>query len=495
MKRSYIIFLISFLATAGIMGGYFYYINKPSIESPATAADSATEAPQKAADATQTPAASDTTQKDTADKKTATTSSTDTPATPETDGTQQPTGTTKLPGGFTYTPGMVTPAELQFQQGTQQQTTEKKPTQKPLTAQHQSAREVVNPIASDNAAEYIAQLIENKQADPQAAAVITEWLSSNKADKVEEIGDTRNYGTDTKTYRYRVTTENGTNDLLVDVVAAKDGSNAYISAASTTSADKTQLTADSDPMTVAEGFIQAVREGNMTKARSIVNSKTVSAAALAGLCMIFEEGTFILSPEVPIRSTVVTPQSAMFLVYVVPADTPNAPKQENNNIALSVIKTDAGWQVSGVSTDKLLNIYLMGAQKEGGRYFPIVKNPKGGESLALYFDFDDSSLTPRSDRQLKIVADILRESKGKLDIAGHTDDLGTEEYNIKLSERRAESVRQTLIKYGVDSSQITTKGLGKNEPRQLVSESDNEEILDAKRGENRRAEIYLDFES
>ena len=137
----------------------------------------------------------------------------------------------------------------------------------------------------------------------------------------------------------------------------------------------------------------------------------------------------------------------------------------------------------------------MGAQKEGGRYFPIVKNPKGGESLALYFDFDDSSLTPRSDRQLKIVADILRESKGKLDIAGHTDDLGTEEYNIKLSERRAESVRQTLIKYGVDSSQITTKGLGKNEPRQLVSESDNEEILDAKRGENRRAEIYLDFES
>ena len=51
MKRSYIIFLISFLATAGIMGGYFYYINKPSIESPATAADSATDAPQKAADA------------------------------------------------------------------------------------------------------------------------------------------------------------------------------------------------------------------------------------------------------------------------------------------------------------------------------------------------------------------------------------------------------------------------------------------------------------
>ena len=115
--------------------------------------------------------------------------------------------------------------------------------------------------------------------------------------------------------------------------------------------------------------------------------------------------------------------------------------------------------------------------------------------MALYFDFDDANLTPRSERQLQIVADILRESKGKLDIAGHTDDLGTEEYNLKLSERRAESVRQVLIKFGVAPEQITTKGLGKNEPRQLLSETDDEDQMDFKRGENRRAEIYLDFES
>lgn len=506
MKRSYIIFLISFLATAGAIGGYFYYINKPGISNTADASGAST-APasdaQKTADAAKTAESTATTETPTQkpenkEQPTAqqqpdkTNVQSVTPQQPNT-----PQVTPKLP---TYTPGTITPAEQQFY-NTNQQQADKPETdtpatdKKPLTEQHRSARDTVNPLAADNAAEYIAQLIENKQADPQAAAVITEWLSNNKAAQVEEIGDTRNYGTDTKTYRYRITTENGTSDLLVDVIAAKSGKNPYISAASTTSADKTVISEDSDPMTVAEGFIQAVREGDMGKARSIVNSKTVSAATLAGLCMIFEEGTFILSPEVPIRSTIVNPQSAMFLVYVVPADNPNAPKQENNNIALTVIKTDTGWQVSGVSTDKLLNIYLMGAQKEGGRYFPIVKNPKGGESLALYFEFDDSSLTPRSDRQLKIVADILSESKGKLDIAGHTDDLGTEEYNIKLSERRAESVRQTLIKYGVDPAQITTKGLGKNEPRQLISETDDEQLLDMKRGENRRAEIYLDFES
>ena len=69
-------------------------------------------------------------------------------------------------------------------------------------------------------------------------------------------------------------------------------------------------------------------------------------------------------------------------------------------------------------------------------------------------------------------------ARNKYIIAGHTDDLGTEEYNIKLSERRAESVRRTLIKYGVDPAQITTKGLGKNEPRQLISETDDEQLLD-----------------
>ena len=508
MKRSYIIFLISFLATAGVIGGYFYYINKPGIESSsnsnANGASTTAESQQQQSTTTaqQTVETTATPQEQT-QKSENTGSTPTTPVSSSTPGatatqqapTEQPGTISTTPALPTYTPGTATPAEMQFMPTKNQQTKEQQPDKKPLTVQHQSAREAVSPLATENAAEYITQLIETKQANPQAAAVITEWLSKNKATNVEEIGDTRNYGTETKTYRYRLTTEGGDSDLLVDVTAAKNGKNPYISAASTTSSDKTAISADSDPMTVAEGFIQAVREGNMEKARGIVNTKTVSAATLAGLCMIFEEGTFILSPEVPIRSTVTTPQSAMFLVYVVPADNPNAPKVENNNIALTVIKTDAGWQVSGVSTDRLLNIYLMGAQKEGGRYFPIVKNPKGGESLALYFEFDDSSLTPRSERQLKIVADILSESKGKLDIAGHTDDLGTEEYNIKLSERRAESVRQTLIKYGVDPAQITTKGLGKNEPRQLVSESDNEEMLDVKRGENRRAEIYLDFES
>jgi outer membrane protein OmpA-like peptidoglycan-associated protein len=341
----------------------------------------------------------------------------------------------------------------------------------------------------------LQKMVDKQQVSPQAAAVITDWLKENQPAEVQEIGDIRNHADGTKTYRYRVTTANGENDLLLDIITDKAGQNPFIATAATTPSDKTMLSASSDSMTVAEGFIQAVREGDMAKARAMVNNKTVSAATLAGLCMIFEEGTFVLSSKTPIRNTVLNPKAAMYLVYVVPSDNPDAPKIEANHIAMTLARVEDAWQITGVGTDRLLDIYLTGAQKEGGRYFPIVKNPKGGESLALYFDFDDANLTPRSERQLQIVADILRESKGKLDIAGHTDDLGTEEYNLKLSERRAESVRQVLIKFGVAPEQITTKGLGKNEPRQLLSETDDEDQMDFKRGENRRAEIYLDFES
>ena len=485
MKRSIILFLLTFLVTAGVVGTFYYLKHQH---------DQAAVAPQKpVADAdkpvatTAEPVATELTPATQTDEKPAA----DTPADkPAADTEPPPVLTDEEPQTTTEeTPVEDTPAvedeeEVKLPEGV-----------KPNNEAHKAALVAVEKLKSDDPAAAIQKMIDKQQVSPQAAAVITDWLKENKPAEVQEIGDIRNHADGTKTYRYRVTTANGENDLLLDIITDKAGQTPFIAAASTTPSDKTMLSASSDSMTVAEGFIQAVREGNMSKARSMVNNKTVSAATLAGLCMIFEEGTFVLSSKTPIRNTVLNPKAAMYLVYVVPSDNPDAPKIEANHIAMTLARMEDCWQITGVGTDRLLDIYLTGAQKEGGRYFPIVRNPKGGESLALYFDFDDANLTPRSERQLQIVADILRESKGKLDIAGHTDDLGTEEYNLKLSERRAESVRQVLIKFGVAPEQITTKGLGKNEPRQLLAETDDEEQMDFKRGENRRAEIYLDFES
>ena len=126
-------------------------------------------------------------------------------------------------------------------------------------------------------------------------------------------------------------------------------------------------------------------------------------------------------------------------------------------------------------------------------YFPIVKNPQGGDSLVLYFGFNDALLSPRSLRQLKIVASLLRESKGDLSITGHTDDIGTDSYNQSLSERRAEAVKNALIDYGVNPAQISTRGMGKSQPLRVYHTGDTQQTIRTIRSGNRRAEIYLDF--
>ena len=70
----------------------------------------------------------------------------------------------------------------------------------------------------------------------------------------------------------------------------------------------------------------------------------------------------------------------------------------------------------------------------------------------------------------------------KLEIQGHTDNTGSRDYNLKLSEKRAETVKSFLVLYGIDSSRMTTKGYGPDQP---VSSNDTEEG----RAQNRRVEL------
>lgn len=494
MKRSILLFLFAFLITAGVVGGFYFYLASRDQGAAAITDDTVPTAqqPTPAADDEQPEATTDNTAADTSEQTT----------TPATDSTETPT---------TEPQQDTTPTDEKEETPTETPTTEPQPEPaedkpmelpkelipegvKPNNAAHETVLIVNEMIKGENAGDVLQQLVDGKKVSPEAAEVIAKWRAENTPGSVQEIGDIRNYGDNTKTFRYRISSADGKNDLLLDVRTDKQGNNPYIISATIVPTDKTDVAAGSDSMTVAEGFIESVRLGNMSKARSMVDGSKVSDATVAGLCMIFEEGSFGLCRETPIRNTVHNDQTAMYLVYVVPANKPDAGRTQANHIAMSLTNGEVGWRVSAIGTDNLLSAYEENAMLEGGRFFPIVKNPKGGDSLALFFAFDDAGLTPRSERQLQIVADILKESKGKLDISGHTDDVGSEEYNLKLSERRAEAVREVLIRYGVAPEQITTKGLGKNEPRFYLEEGDDEQAQDRKRGENRRAEIYLDFE-
>jgi outer membrane protein OmpA-like peptidoglycan-associated protein len=101
------------------------------------------------------------------------------------------------------------------------------------------------------------------------------------------------------------------------------------------------------------------------------------------------------------------------------------------------------------------------------------------------FDFDSADLRPKNRELLSRIAGILLVSKGYgLSVFGYTDDVGTEQYNQRLSERRAVSVRGYLVQAGIDPSIINTKGFGKTNP--LVPEQSEDA-----RARNRRVEIAL----
>lgn len=86
-------------------------------------------------------------------------------------------------------------------------------------------------------------------------------------------------------------------------------------------------------------------------------------------------------------------------------------------------------------------------------------------SKSIRFAFDESSLRPEDKEVLSRIAGILSTLKGyQIYVYGYTDHIGTKEYNVKLSQRRAQSVRDYLVQNGLDSRIISTKGFGESDP-------------------------------
>ena len=83
----------------------------------------------------------------------------------------------------------------------------------------------------------------------------------------------------------------------------------------------------------------------------------------------------------------------------------------------------------------------------------------------ILFDLDKASLQPESTKQLQHVVTLLKENPDlKLEVQGHTDDQGSEDYNLELSQNRAETVVTYLGLFGIDTSRIIPKGFGESKP-------------------------------
>lgn len=81
------------------------------------------------------------------------------------------------------------------------------------------------------------------------------------------------------------------------------------------------------------------------------------------------------------------------------------------------------------------------------------------------FDFDKTAIKPDGAKILDRLVEFLNQNpEKKVDLEGHTDWIGTEKYNQGLSERRAASVRNYVVKKGIDSKRIVTRGFGETKP-------------------------------
>ncbi len=116
----------------------------------------------------------------------------------------------------------------------------------------------------------------------------------------------------------------------------------------------------------------------------------------------------------------------------------------------------------------------------------LAKDLEANCHVAIYgvlFDFNKSTLQAASDPVLQQILDLLKKNPTlKLEIQGHTDNVGGDAYNQTLSEARAKAVVTWLTGHGVAAARLTAKGYGKTKPI-----ADNS--TDAGRAKNRRVEI------
>jgi hypothetical protein len=102
----------------------------------------------------------------------------------------------------------------------------------------------------------------------------------------------------------------------------------------------------------------------------------------------------------------------------------------------------------------------------------------------VFFDFDKATITPEARKTLEAAAaEFKKTGVARIEAVGHTDTVGSKEYNLRLSERRAQAVKSELVRLGIPANVITTKGVGF--AQLLVPTGPNVREL-----KNRRVEIY-----
>ena len=94
-----------------------------------------------------------------------------------------------------------------------------------------------------------------------------------------------------------------------------------------------------------------------------------------------------------------------------------------------------------------------------------IDEPKGFHWVLMFFDFNVATMKPEYEAQLDELVSAMNEFPGAIfEISGHTDARGSDTYNIKLSQKRADYIKGMLINRGLDPSKLVSVGRGFHDP-------------------------------
>jgi outer membrane protein OmpA-like peptidoglycan-associated protein len=212
----------------------------------------------------------------------------------------------------------------------------------------------------------------------------------------------------------------------------------------------------------------------------------------------------------PVQSV---PQPLRYLVKIVDAESkaPLAVKVRlqglNDNVIVSSTPVEAGVYEFRI-TSKTAKDYRLSIEKEGYVFVNEtvrIQGANGGEQSFnrniqlrrlkvgtvsilrnIYFDYDRASFTTQSYSDLNKLETMMRQNTQiRVEISGHTDNYGHWQYNTKLSQKRAEAVKDYLTKKGIDTRRIKAVGYGESKP--LATNDDEDEGREL----NRRVEFKV----
>ena len=134
-----------------------------------------------------------------------------------------------------------------------------------------------------------------------------------------------------------------------------------------------------------------------------------------------------------------------------------------------------GNKVNSKKNDAFLSrvdqLFFISSDRKGGKgrfdiYSTFIfENRESFKTRIIYFDFNSAKIKKRSNNYLNALTHFLKNNpKLKLDIVGHTDLHGSDEFNVRLSRNRSKAVKHYLVKKGIDKHRLNTKGLGKQQP-------------------------------